>query len=389
MNQSEKPELESTAAEQDEAVPETTDDQMEPAIQEEVTGVAGEGSSSVEPSRTPLIIALVALVTTLVGVALGYMKWMELNDSLQQERQAAVELRSEQQESRGRLDEIGKAIAALQTAFVAQGEILKQERARLESQRLEMKESLDGVFQLIGRSSTEWIVAEVEYLMRIANRRLHLEADAATALVALEAADTRLRDTGDPVWNGVRERLAAEMTELKTIKLLDMVGNASRLSGLISQVEQLKLPQSGPVVSASSKGESAEKKDFTMDTVLRDGWEGFKSLMVIRKNDRPLTAMLGPEQRFFLYQNLRLQLESARMALLRRDQSLYDSSLQRATAWVGEFFDPDEASTKAMQSGISELKRLKVAPKLPDISGSLHMLWQQQRQISEARKAGS
>jgi len=384
MNESEKQELESTAAEPTE----TMDEQMESAIQEEVIE-AGQSNSNPGPSRAPLLIAVVALVVALGGVVLGYMKWVELNATLQQERQAVMELSAGQQEARGRLDDTGKTIASQQAAFTAQGEVLKQERARLEGQRLEMKESLDGVFRLIGRSSTEWVVAEAEYLMRIANRRLHLEADAATALVALEAADTRLRDSGDPAWNRVRERLAAEMTKLKTIKLLDMVGNASRLSGLISQVEKLKLPQSGPVVSASSKGGSAKKKEFTMDTVLRDGWEGFKSLMVICKNDRPLTAMLGPEQLFFLYQNLRLQLESARMALLRRDQSLYDSSLQRATAWVGEFFDQDEASTKAMHSSISELKRLQVKPSLPDISGSLRMLLQQQRQVSEAGKAGS
>jgi len=57
--------------------------------------------------------------------------------------------------------------------------------------------------------------------------------------------------------------------------------------------------------------------------------------------------------------------------------------------WVGKFFDQEQASTKAMHSGIGDLKGLQVKPKLPDISGSLRMLLQLQRQISEAQKASS
>jgi len=384
MNESEKQELESTAAEPTE----TMDEQMESATQEEVIET-GQSNSNPGPSRAPLFIALVALIVALGGVVLGYMKWVELNGSLQQERQVVVELQAGQQEAGGRLDETGKIIAAQQAAFAAQDAVLKQERARLERQGAEMKESLDGVFQRIGRSSTEWVVAEAEYLMRIANHRLQLEGDAATAQVALETADGRLLDSGDPVWTGVREKLAREVTQLRSIKVLDLAGHTSKLSGLVSQVEKLKLPMSGPVVSAKSQQEAEKSKEFTVDTVLRDGWEGFKSLMVIRQNNRPLTAMLGPEQRFFLYQNLRLQLEAARLALLRKDQELYDSSLERAAAWIAEFFDQKHAVTKAMQAGIDGLKGLQVQPALPDISGSLRMLLEQRRQNSEGQKAGS
>ncbi len=393
MNDTEKQELDPTTTEAVEALPETPGEQMETMAQDEVnqerqtTRVTGSNS---EPSKLPMGVAVVALIVALGGLGVGYTKLVEIKGSLQQGQQVVSQLQSGQQETKGRLDESGKTIAAQQAAFAAQDQMLKQERTRLEQQGTEMKQALDSVFERIGRSSTQWIVAEAEYLMRIANHRLQLEGDAATALVALETADTRLRDSGDPVWNGVREQLANEMTEIKSIKMLDLAGNASRLSGLITQVEQLKLPQSGPLVSTRSEGGSVQdKKELTVDTVLRDGWEGFKSLMVIRKNDQPLTAMLGPEQRFFLYQNLRLQLESARMALLRRDQSLFDSSLDRATTWAGEFFDQETASTKAMRSGIGDIKGLQVKPKLPDISGSLRMLLQQQRQISEAQKASS
>ncbi len=341
-----------------------------------------QSAAQSKSSQAPLLVALLAILLALGGVVLGYLKWADLNSSLQQEMQDVSALKQQQLEINRRLDESGKSIAA-------QDELMKQERAQLERKTGEMQQALDGVFQRIGRTGTQWIVAEAEYLMRIANHRLQLEGDVATALIALKTADERLRDSGDPVWTGVRERLAAEMAELKAVKALDLTGQAAKLSGLISQVEELKLPHSGPVVADRSQEIAAKAKEFTLQSVLRDGWEGFKSLMVIRQNERPLTALLGPEQRFFLYQNLRLQLEAARLALLHRDQALYGSSLQRAKAWVGEFFDQGQALTKAMQAEIDELAGVELKTTLPDISGSLRLLREQQHKINSGQKAGS
>ena len=42
---------------------------------------------------------------------------------------------------------------------------------------------------LIGRSTQDWTLAEVEYLLRVASERTHLQRDVKTALVALDNAD--------------------------------------------------------------------------------------------------------------------------------------------------------------------------------------------------------
>lgn len=372
-----------TDVEKQELKPSTTEQQQTPqASPEGGRESTAESDAQAKSSPAPLIVSLVAILLALGGIVLGYLKWVELNAALEQEVQTVATLKQNQLESKKHLDEAGQSITA-------QGKMINQARTELEQKSAEMQQALDGVFQRIGRSSTQWIVAEAEYLMRIANHRLQLEGDVATALVALETADERLHDSGDPVWVGVREKLASEMVELKAVKALDLTGQAAKLSGLISQVEDLKLPHSGPVVAARSQEMAAKAKEFTLDSVLRDGWEGFKSLMVIRHNERPLTAMLGPEQRFFLYQNLRLQFEAARIALLRRDQQLYDSSLQRAKAWIAEFFDQEQAVTKAMQTEIDELSGLELQTELPDISGSLRLLLEQRTKIDQEQKAGS
>jgi uroporphyrin-3 C-methyltransferase len=352
--------------------------EQEPSTPEQAgsTESSKNADSQEKAPKTSQKTAIFALILALAGLVLGYVKLDELDSALQQEREELADLKKQQLEGQGRLDKSNQAIAAQQTAFTKQDE-------RLKLQAEEMSESLELVYERVGRSSTQWLVAEAEYLMRIANHRLLLEGDSKTALVALERADKRLHDSGDPIWTPIREKLASEMAELRGLQELDIAGQAAKLSGLISQVDKLKLPQSVSITSSEPESNAEEEKEFSFDTVLEDFWAGVKSLLKVRRSDRPVTAMLEPDQAFFLYQNLRLQLEASRVALLRGDKSLFDASLQRVGEWIKEFFDQEHAVTKSMLRGVAELAKLDLEAKRPDISGSLRMLLQQQGRDEE------
>ncbi len=90
-------------------------------------------------------------------------------------------------------------------------------------------------------------------------------------------------------------------------------------------------------VAAAPEGANS---GFDFKQVLEDLWQGFKSMMVIRHHDKPIAAMLPPEHRYFLIQNLRLKLEGAKAALLGRNEAFFRDSLLSAAAWVEEYFAP-------------------------------------------------
>ncbi|MES9904531.1 MAG: uroporphyrinogen-III C-methyltransferase, partial [Sedimenticola sp.] len=73
----------------------------------------------------------------------------------------------------------------------------------------------------------------------------------------------------------------------------------------------------------------------------------------------------------------------ARLALLRRNQPLYDGTLETAARWLQEFFDTDAAATVAMQQQLEVMRRVRVKPELPDITGSLLNLQQRLQRSSE------
>ncbi len=300
------------------------------------------------------------------------------------------------------IEEQRSMVAAQKAGFENQKRLLEEQRIALQQREKEMRKELEAVHRRIGRSGSQWIASEAEYLISVANHRLRLERDIRTALAALQEADARLQATNDPIWTPVREALSAEMIELATLAKLDITGKSAAIANLIKRVGGLKLAKAKPLTVMGKEWDRGQEKFSAkkavgetltgfaaiwhkgwegFEALLEKGWEGFKSMVVIRRRDEPVTAMLPPEQRYFVYQNLRLQLEAARIALLRADPDLYSSSLATTERWIKEFIVQDDPATQTMLEEITALKKVDVRPALPDISGSLRLLRERMKTI--------
>lgn len=384
---------------------------VEPEPNEESQGAAVDRPAAGEPpqvaNRTgvaaPLALAIgiiVAICVAVLGfVGYGQLEQLELrlasfDDELQasrRDRQALQEAVLQATDALGRqsgtLDEQQailarqrQAVEEARTAFEAQEKRLADENLRLQEREAELRAAVADVHRRVGRSGTQWIVAEVEYLLRIAAHRLNLARDTETARVALELADQRLRDTQDPGWAGVRAQLARDIATLGAFSAPDLAGLSVRLSAAIEQVPQLTIAYATAGSERTLPGRSERSADErSWDTLLDDLLAGFKDAVRIRERGEPVAAMLAPEQQFFLYENMKLRLETARLALSRGDRTLYLSSLETAARWLSDHFSVDAVST-ALQATLASLGTADLAPELPDISQSLRAL-QVRRQL--------
>ena len=275
-----------------------------------------------------------------------------------------------------------EALEATQAAFARQQQLLSDESLRLQDREAQLRAAVADVYRRVGRSGDQWIVAESEYLMRVAAQRLALARDVQTARIALELADQRLRDTGDPGWTGVREQLAREIAALAAFAAPDVDGMAARLAALAERVPGLPVagatrgaarPDGGAsaVIAPAERAIDAERG---WDTLLDDLWAGFRDTVRIREHDRPVQAMLPPEHDFFLRENLRLQLETARIAVARGDAALYRTALDRAAQWLAAHFAAGDSDVQALGAALDALRAVDIAPSLPDIGRSLQVL---------------
>ena len=331
----------------------------------------------------PLILAIVAIIAITITWFAAYRYWQNLLNDLTNMQQRISTTHEQQQVLNSEIETAKQALQEQKQKLLTQAEQVETQtqqmgldKDRILRQTEVMQKAVDQVNEKIGSSSNEWLLAEAEYLMRIANHRLTFNQDSNTAAAALQQADEKLRDSGDLGLIGVRDKLAAEINQLKAFEPVDIAGMAASLQSLSQQVEQLKLK--GITLTHGETGETAadEPMGRNLDSLLSDSWRGFRELMVIRKHDQPVSAMLPPSQQYFLYQNLRLQLESARLALLRQENILFKSSLDTAIEWLNSFFDGEDNATSQMLATLTQLKNTELDPALPNISASLNLLTQ-------------
>ncbi|MBA4501624.1 uroporphyrinogen-III C-methyltransferase [Marinobacterium marinum] len=293
----------------------------------------------------------------------------------------------------------GRADTAQSVAKVSQQ--LGQLQARAEADKRNIDELQNRLTRSIQQitadaevSRKDWLLAEVEYLLRLANQRVMMEQTPAGALTLLKSADESLREADDVSLYDVRKALANDIAALKAVPTLDTEGIFLQLSALNRQVNELRVTpitdkRKLPALLEEITPESVEK---SWGDGLKASWnkavDKFETLIVIQHRDEPVKPLMSPEQTFFLQQNLHLMMEQAQMALLQREQQAYDESLTKAHDWIGSHFDTKSATTQAMLNSLEELKAVNVAPELPDISGSLASLKTYLRQMQDLRAEG-
>ncbi|MCW8875371.1 MAG: uroporphyrinogen-III C-methyltransferase, partial [Gammaproteobacteria bacterium] len=258
-------------------------------------GGAGNKASQREPGspgRAPLLLALAALVLAIALAVAGFFIWHDLD------RLAGARLQDQQQvEARatgleGRLDDMARRMDGIQGEVERQLDAARREQQaaleRLQQTQQAVERSVSQLRAQLGRGQDGWLLAEVEYLLRIANQRLQLQRDVGTALAALRAADARLHDLSDPGYLAVREALAREMTELQAVPVPDTGGLALKLASLEGRVDELR-PAGARYLSAEERAGEARDPLTARDWREIPGivWQAVRRLLVVRSHQEP------------------------------------------------------------------------------------------------------
>lgn len=310
-----------------------------------------------------LLLSLIALGAT---AAVFYFQQQALDAAA--DRSAAYETTA------SRLNDLEGRVEQLQSR---RGPLTDQlERLQGEQERLANR--VDSLYREQKRVNTDWAIAEVEHLLVIAEHSLALSGDLETALAALDAADDRLRNLGEPGLLAVRKQLQSDINNLRAVEDVDVSGLSLFLADLAQRVDTLPLQERETPEPESqddpSTGQAQDDPAPAWKRLLSGIWREMKSLVVITRSDKAGQALLMPEERYFLYQNLRLQLESARANVLRRDTENFRASLDLIITWLEEYFETGSSSVDNVLQSLGKMKRLELARDLPDINSSLESL---------------
>jgi uroporphyrin-3 C-methyltransferase len=218
-----------------------------------------------------------------------------------------------------------------------------------------------------------WLMAEAEYLLRLANQRLIMAGDTVSAQALMTSADGILRDLDTASLHETRAALAADLAAVRAVPRVDVEGIYLRLAALIEQADALVIFE-----MPEQEQRLQEAPAETWQDRLEQGYESalvkLSDYIVIRRRDVPMQALMDPQWEGLVRQNMRMLLEQAQVALLSGNQTLFTESLERARHWVAEFFESDEEAARAMAREIDQLADQRIAVDIPDIARSLEAL---------------
>ncbi|MEZ8826710.1 uroporphyrinogen-III C-methyltransferase [Vibrio amylolyticus] len=293
------------------------------------------------PKKSNKLSIAAIIISLLVGGSLVY-KIQQLDDvHLSQIASLKSELSASQAALAERLESEQKDIIKQATQIGHQSEVMiTQQQKSIESLQL-------AIADVKGRRPNDWLLAEADYLVKLAGRKLFLEQDVVSATILMEDADQRIASLNDPSLVPLRKAMANDITQLKSVPVIDRDGLVLRLTALQQQVDALPLANAilpeAQVVEKPVVSEDIVEWQKNLMTSLKDFSENF---ITYRTRDGNVIPLLSPEQDFYLRENIKAKLETAIRATYAEQGEVYTIALTTANKWAQAFFNVDDNSVK-------------------------------------------
>lgn len=223
------------------------------------------------------------------------------------------------------------------------------------------------------RGQRGWVLAEVDYLLRLANRRLQIARDINGAIAALSGANERIYDLGDLSLFPIRKQLSKDIAQLKALHQVDVNGTAMAIDEMIVHLSSLPFKSAQDEMKAQLEdkqdqvvAKDGDLVDSIIDTVMKIG--------DIKVHQRSLQPASSAEQQTQLEQILRTHLLGARLAVLRYDQTQFEHDLKQSQQILHSHYKASDNRVTQMQKDLIDFSNINLTPDLPDITKSWSML---------------
>jgi len=312
-------------------------------------------------SKKGIKLGTVAIVLSVIlsgGLALH----MQQQEAAYQDQITA--LRAELKQTRSTID--SQLANTTEQASAKATEITHRVETVLEQQQKSIHSLQVAMADVKGRRPNDWLLAEADYLVKLAGRKLFIEHDVESATQLMETADQRIAALNDPSLTPLRKSMANDITKLKSVPLIDRDGLVLRLSSLQQQVDALPLANA-ILPEAEQVTEQVISQDINdwqtnLMTSLKDFSENF---ITFRTRDGNVIPLLSPEQHFYLKENIKAKLETAIKSVYVEQQEVYTSALGTAQQWSQSFFNQDNNAVKSFQTSLEQLAKQKVEVEYP------------------------
>ncbi|MEQ5208762.1 uroporphyrinogen-III C-methyltransferase [Proteus sp. fly-1067] len=212
-----------------------------------------------------------------------------------------------------------------------------------------------------------WLLAQADFMVKMAGRKLWNDQDVVTAVSLLKGADSSLAEMNDPSLLEIRRAINEDISSLAALTKIDNDGTILQINQLANQVDNLRLAdleRNGPPMDKDDETISGSLSDWKQN--LSKSWKSFMDdFITIRRRDTEAVPLLAPNQDIYLRENIRSRLLIASQAVPRHQTEIYQQSLEAVSTWVRAYFDTSDPSTTAFLETVSELEKQPITLTMP------------------------
>lgn len=325
-------------------------------------------------ATTGILVLLIIIIGGLIGGGFYLHKNMTEEMELMHEYIAKVEtdLGAKNESVR----EFQTSLAKVSADAESQDAILNDHLRTLEESLARIDQRLQNVE---ASSSHDWLLSEVEYLLKIAEIRIAMKQDVKGAIAILKSAENLIKKmpVEDQGLLSVRVAISQDIASMEVYRNVDVPGSYAELASLGEMIEKLPLipTEQATEAPAAPDAEGKPAPKASQPKMLSEINEALAGYLTIRKHDTTeLRALLSPEERLNLRDSIRLAIEQAQTGLLRGDQRIYDASLAKVRKWLLNYFVADNFRVKMATKKIEDLIKVQVEYDLPSIAESQQAL---------------
>ncbi|EGR0479904.1 heme biosynthesis operon protein HemX [Vibrio cholerae] len=314
-----------------------------------------------QPNSQGKKLASVALLLVLaLGAGFAYVHQQQKSEFNNQLQAVRAELKQTRDALNAQLEQTVSKATSQATEITHRAEtVLEQQQKSIESLQL-------AVADIKGRRPNDWLLAEADYLVKLAGRKLFLEHDVETATQLMESADQRIAALNDPSLTALRKTMANDITTLKNIPLIDRDGLVLRLISLQQQIDNLPLANTILPADQPQTSQAVSENLDDWQTNLKNSLKAFAdNFITFRSRDGNVIPLLSPTQHFYLRENLQAKLETAIKGVYTEQQTLYRTALDTAAQWSTSFFNPDDKAVQSFNAALAQLAEQQVQVEYP------------------------
>ena len=274
---------------------------------------------------------------------------------------------------------LSSQIAALQKAQESQKSelegIIKQQADQLtEAQRQQealakkLEEVQEKVAVISGSDAKTWLLAQADFLVKLAGRKLWSDQDVTTAAALLKSADASLADMNDPSLIAARRAITDDIASLSAVSQVDYDGIILKVNQLANQIDNLRLADNNDDDTPMDSDSDELSSSITEWRVnLQKSWQNFMdSFITVRRRDETAVPLLAPNQDVYLRENIRSRLLVAAQAVPRHQEETYKQALDNVSTWVRAYYDTEDATTKAFLEDVDKLSQQSITMNVPE-----------------------